>query len=80
VLKFREEIINPSTLINLINDSRITFELFLFTSNIKRKVCGVLDFLFSFLKKFEKRKVHNMLSLMLDLKFKSLHLVSSFVG
>jgi hypothetical protein len=28
----------------------------------------------------EKKKAHNMLSLMLDLKFKSLRLISSFVG
>ncbi len=62
------------------DDSRIAFELFLYTSNIKREVCGVLDSFFSFLRNFEKRKAHNMLSLMLDPKFKSFHLVSSFVG
>jgi len=43
-LKFREKITNPSTLINLINDNfGIAFELSLFTSNIKREVCGVWD-------------------------------------
>ncbi len=58
----------------------LTFELFLFTSNIGRKVCGVLDSLLSFLKKIQERKVHNMLSLMLDPIFKIICLVSSFVG
>ncbi len=62
-LKFKEEITNPSTLVNLINDDfGIAFELSLITSNIKKE-----------------RKAHNM-SLMLDLRFKSLHLVSYFAG
>jgi hypothetical protein len=61
-LKFKEEIINPSTLVSLIiDDFRIAFELFLFDSDIIGKACSVLDFLISFLKKFEERKVHNML-------------------
>jgi hypothetical protein len=42
------------------DDSRITFELFLFTSNIRREVCGVLDYFLSFQRKYEERKVHNM--------------------
>jgi hypothetical protein len=37
--------------------------------------------LFSFfLKKNEERKTHNMFSLMLDYRFKTFHLVSSFIG
>jgi hypothetical protein len=48
------------------DDSTIIFELFLFTYNIKREVCGVLDSFLSFLKNYEERKAHNMLSLMLD--------------
>jgi hypothetical protein len=62
------------------DDSTIILELFLFTSNIKKKVCGVLDSFLSFLKNYEERKTHNMFSLMLDPQFKSLHLISSFVG
>jgi hypothetical protein len=62
------------------DDSIITLELSLFISNIKKEVCGVLDSFLSFLKKYEERKTHNMLSLMLDSQFKNLHLVSSFVG
>jgi hypothetical protein len=50
--------------------------MFLFVSNI----CGVLDSIFSFPKNYEQRKAHNMLYLMLDPWFKSLCLVSSFVG
>jgi len=38
-----------------------------------------LDFLI-FLKKYEEKKVHNMFFLMLNLRFKNLHLVSSFIG
>jgi hypothetical protein len=60
-LKLGEEIRNPFALVNLIgDDSRITFELFLFTSNIRRAICGVLDYLFSFQRKYEKIKAHNM--------------------
>jgi hypothetical protein len=46
-LKFREKITNLVALVNLIDDDyRIIFELYLFVSNIKREVCGVLDFYF----------------------------------
>jgi hypothetical protein len=41
---------------------------------------NVLDSFLSFLKKYENKKAHNMISLMLNPKFKSLRLVSSFVG
>jgi hypothetical protein len=80
-LKFRGKILNPSTLLNLIDDDfGITFALSLFASNIKRKVCCVLDFFLSFVRKFEKNEVHNMLSLMVDPRFKSFHLIFSFFG
>ncbi len=62
------------------DDSRIAFELFLYASNIKREVYGVFYWFLSFFLNFEERKAHNMLSLMLDPKFKNFHLVSSFVG
>jgi hypothetical protein len=62
------------------DDFAITLELFLFASNIKKEVCGVLDSFLSFLKKYEEKKSHNMFSLMLDPQFENLHLVSSFVG
>ncbi len=58
----------------------MALELICLASNIRKEVCGVLDSLFSFLKKFDERKSHNMLILMLDLRFKSLSLMSSFIG
>ncbi len=62
-------------------DNSIIFdELSLLTSNIKREVINVLNFFLSFLKKYENMKAHNMIFLMLDPKFKSHHMVSSFVG
>jgi hypothetical protein len=43
-LKFKENIINPSSLVSLIDDDYgMTFELSLFVSNIKREICNVLD-------------------------------------
>jgi hypothetical protein len=56
------------------------FELFLLASNIRKEVINMLNSFFSFLKKHENKKVHNMISLMLNLRFKSLRIVLSFVG
>jgi hypothetical protein len=50
-------------------DSSVAHELICLASNIKKKVCGVLDSFLSFLKKFDGRKKHNMLALMLDSRF-----------
>jgi hypothetical protein len=36
-----------------------------------KEVCGVIDFILSFLKRYDERRVHNMLALILNLKFKS---------
>jgi hypothetical protein len=55
-------------------------ELALLALTLVKEFCGVFDSFFSFLKKYEGKKTHNMVSLMLDLKFKNLHIVSSFVG
>jgi hypothetical protein len=46
----------------------------------KKKVVGVLDSFVSFFKKYEKNKSHDMFSLMLDPRFKTLPLVSSLFG
>jgi len=51
-----------------------------FASNIKSKVFRVLDYFLSFLRTYEKKKTHNMLSLMFDHRFKTFRLVSSYVG
>jgi hypothetical protein len=44
-LKCREEVTNPLAQVSLIDDddSRIHFELFLFTTNIKKGICNVLE-------------------------------------
>jgi hypothetical protein len=49
----------------------VALELNCLASNIKKEVSGVVNSFLSFLKKFDKRKTHNMLVLMLDTKFKS---------
>jgi hypothetical protein len=79
--KLKEYVGIVQNLDQFINDYfTITLELSLFASNIKKEVCGVLDFIFSFLETHEKRKTHNMYLLMLDPQFTNLHLVSLFVG
>lgn len=55
-------------------------ELILLSSNIKKQVYGVLDFFLSFLMKYEGKKAHNMISFMLNPRFKNLCIISSFVG
>jgi hypothetical protein len=39
--------------------------------NMKKEVCEVIDYFLSFLIKYDEKRAHNLLSLMLDLKFKS---------
>jgi hypothetical protein len=60
-------------------ESIVVDELISFAFNIKKEVCLVLEFFFSFLKLFEGKKTHDMLSLMLHPRFKSVCLVSSFI-
>jgi hypothetical protein len=57
------------------DDYGIAFELSLFIFNIQKEVCDVLESFLSFSRKYEKKKIHNMSSLILDPKFKSLQLV-----
>jgi hypothetical protein len=61
-------------------DFVVALELICLASNIRKEVCEILDGFFSFLKKFDERKSHNMLTVMLDLRLKSLSLMSSFIG
>ncbi len=61
-------------------ESIIVDELISFASNIRKEVCVELESFLSLLRKIEKKKAHNMFSLMLDLRFKSFCLVSSFIG
>jgi hypothetical protein len=80
-LKCKEEVINPPTQVNLIYDDygNIAFELFLFATNIKKEVCDLLESFFYVLRRYEERKSRNMLCLMLNSRFKSLRLISSFI-
>jgi hypothetical protein len=60
------------------DDYGIALELFLFASNIKKQVYGVLNYSFH-LKYIWKRIAQNMFFLMLDPRFKSFCLVSLFI-
>jgi hypothetical protein len=62
------------------DDSVISTELSLLASNIRMEVINVLDSFLSFLRVYDKKKSHNMISLMLDPRYKNLHIISSFVG
>jgi hypothetical protein len=47
---------------------------------IKKEFIGVIYYFLSFLTRYDERKVHNMLALMLDPGFKILKLISYFIG
>ncbi len=65
-LKLKEEPKNAPFFQTLMEeDFGVALELICFASNIRKEVCGVLDIFFSFLKKFDERKAHNMLTLIL---------------
>ncbi len=54
-------------------------ELDLLASNIKRELCNVLEAFMFFLKKFDERKIHNMVALTLNMRYKNLKMVFTFV-
>jgi hypothetical protein len=67
-------------MVNLIEDDMaMVLELFMFAFNSKKKLCDVLDGFLSFLTKYEKKKTHNMLILMLNPRFESFKLVASLL-
>jgi hypothetical protein len=79
-LKLREKPKNaPSFQILMEKDPDVALGLICLASNIKKKVCEVLDSFFPFLKKFDENKTHNMLALMLNPRFKSFHLMFFFI-
>jgi hypothetical protein len=55
------------------DDSIVFYESPLLASNIRREVINVLDSFLSFLKKYENKKAHNMIFLMLNPKFLQLY-------
>jgi hypothetical protein len=74
-LKFQQDIINHVILDSTLDDEiggYLDVELIKLPKNIKRQVISVLDPFLSFLRRFEPKKVHNMLCLMLDPWYKNL--------
>ncbi len=61
------------------DDSIIFYELYLLAFDIRREVINVLDSFLSFLKKYKNRKAHNMIFLILNLRFKKICTIFSFV-
>ncbi len=55
-------------------------ELEVLVCHMKQHVLDVMDLFLSFLREVEKKKDHNILALMLDPKFKSMRLVSIYMG
>jgi hypothetical protein len=53
------------------DDSIVSDELSLVAFNIRKEVINVLDFFLSLLKIYDKKEAHNMISLMLDPRYKS---------
>jgi hypothetical protein len=80
-LKLKEEPKNaPSFQTLMEEDFHVALELICLASNIRKEVCGILDNFLSFLKKIGERKTHNMLTLVLNPRFKNLCLTSLFIG
>jgi hypothetical protein len=80
-IKLKEENSHVVLDTSMKNDLRMDIDwLGAFIMNMKKVVCGVIDFFLSVLTKYDERKIHNMLSLMLDLKFKSWNFSSSSIG
>lgn len=64
---------NPLVLDTLDEDDLdVGIELKSLIVNMKREMCGVIDFFLSFLTKYNEKRTHNMLFLMLDSKYKCL--------
>jgi hypothetical protein len=80
-LKLKNELENaPSFQTLMEEDFGVALELICLGSNIRKEVCGFLNSFFLFFKKFDEKKSHNMLALMLNPRFKSFCLTSSFIG
>jgi hypothetical protein len=62
ILRLKEEnqiVLSFETLMD--DNSIVVNELVFMASNIKREVCGVLNFFLSLLTKYENKKTHNMI-------------------
>ncbi len=64
----------------LIDDDGLITKLGTFPKNIKKEVIRVVGFYFYFfLMRYDERKIHIMLALMVDPRFKSSKLIFSFI-
>jgi hypothetical protein len=78
-LKLQERMNHLPLLDGLIDDDDFTLivELGTFVKNIKKEVNHwVINYFLSFLTSYDERRAHNMLTLMLDSRFKTLKLIS----
>jgi hypothetical protein len=72
-LKLKKEMNHHLILDVLIDDdSSLDIKLGSLARNTKKEVCGVMGSFISFLTKYDERRAHNMLSSMLDPRFKNL--------
>jgi hypothetical protein len=63
------------------DDYGLNIELGTFANNIiKKEIIKVIDFFLSFLTRYNEKRTHNLLALMLDPKFKNLRLIFYFIG
>jgi hypothetical protein len=62
------------------DDMAMASELFMHVVKIRKQYVMFYMVFFSFIMKYEEKKIHNMSFLMLNPIFKSFRLVSSFIG
>jgi hypothetical protein len=82
-LKFQQDIMNHVILDNMINNEIRGYsnvKLAYINMNIKKQIICVLDPFLYLLWNFDSKKVHNMLTLMLDPWYKNMPLICSFIG
>jgi hypothetical protein len=69
-LKLKEKHGMAPSITNLVEDDMaMASKLFMHVVNIRKQICDVLDGFLSFVMKYEEKKTHNMLFLMLHLIF-----------
>jgi hypothetical protein len=66
--------------VSINDDLGFDIELGSLARNTKKEVCGVINSFFFFLTRYDERRAHNMLVLMLNLRFKNLILISFFIS
>ncbi len=81
-MELKEQLKMTPFMVNLIEDGMaMVLELFMFAFYTKKQVCDVLDGFLWFPTKYEKKKTHNMLILiLLNPRFESFKLVEYFIN